>query len=69
MILLDSTVPKPGAALPTDGESDQVIGRFAALLPAVAHLGTARLLANPPIRAFPRACGTRRVRSPPPLAA
>jgi pimeloyl-ACP methyl ester carboxylesterase len=46
MVLLDSTAPKPGPALPTNTESDDFLGRVSALLPAVAHLGAGRLL-NP----------------------
>ena len=46
MVLLDSTAPEPGPALPTNAESDNVLVRVSALLPAVAHLGALRLL-NP----------------------
>ncbi len=46
LVLLDSTAPQPGPALPTTTRSDTVIGRVAALLPAVAHLGAGRLLAR-----------------------
>ena len=46
LVLLDSTAPKPGPALPTNTESDSVLGRVSALLPAVAHLGAGRLIAQ-----------------------
>jgi len=36
MALLDSTAPKPGPALPTSTESDNLLDRVPALLPAVA---------------------------------
>jgi pimeloyl-ACP methyl ester carboxylesterase len=45
LVLLDSTAPKPGPALPTL-TSDTVFGRLAALVPAVAHLGAGRLIAQ-----------------------
>jgi pimeloyl-ACP methyl ester carboxylesterase len=44
LVLLDSTAPKPGPALPAGTESTSVIGRACVLLPAVAHLGVERLL-------------------------
>ena len=46
MVLLDSTAPKPGPALPTDTESYSFLGHVSALLPAVAHLGAGRLVAQ-----------------------
>ena len=46
MVLLDSTAPKPGSAAPTTVESAGVLGRFLAVLPAVAHLGVGRLIAQ-----------------------
>jgi pimeloyl-ACP methyl ester carboxylesterase len=46
LVLLDSTAPKPGSALPTRDESYSVVGRVSALLPAVAHLGAGRLIAQ-----------------------
>jgi pimeloyl-ACP methyl ester carboxylesterase len=46
MVLLDSTAPKPGPAPPASPESDNLLDRVAALLPAAAHLGAGRLL-NP----------------------
>ena len=46
LVLLDSTAPKPGPALPTDTESYNVLGRVSALVPAVAHLGAGRLIAQ-----------------------
>jgi hypothetical protein len=44
-MLLDSTAPKPGPAVPTNTESS-VLGRVCALVPAVAHFGLGRLLAQ-----------------------
>jgi pimeloyl-ACP methyl ester carboxylesterase len=38
LVLLDSTAPKPGPALPATTESYNLLGRLTALLPAVAHL-------------------------------
>jgi pimeloyl-ACP methyl ester carboxylesterase len=46
MVLLDSTAPKPGPARPTNTESYSVLRRVSALLPAVAHVGAGRLLAQ-----------------------
>jgi pimeloyl-ACP methyl ester carboxylesterase len=46
MVLLDSTAPKPGPAPPTNTEPDNFVGRVSALLPAVAHVGAGRLLAQ-----------------------
>ena len=45
LVLLDSTAPKPGPALPTS-TSDTIFGRVAALVPAIAHLGAGRLIAQ-----------------------
>jgi pimeloyl-ACP methyl ester carboxylesterase len=45
LVLLDSTAPKPGPALPPS-TSDDVFGRVAVLVPAVAHLGVGRLIAQ-----------------------
>jgi pimeloyl-ACP methyl ester carboxylesterase len=45
LVLLDSTAPKPGPALPPRN-SDNVLGRVSALVPAVAHLGAGRLVAQ-----------------------
>ena len=45
LVLLDSTAPKPGPALPTSA-SDNVFGRVAALVPAIAHVGAGRLIAQ-----------------------
>src|SRR4051794_29426007 len=45
LVLLDSTAPKPGPVL-TAGTSDTIVGRVFALVPAVAHLGAGRLLAQ-----------------------
>jgi hypothetical protein len=45
MVLLDSTSPNGSAQLPSsDTGSYNLAGRFAALLPAAAHLGLARLV-------------------------
>jgi pimeloyl-ACP methyl ester carboxylesterase len=44
LVLLDSTAPRPGAAPPTEAGSYELIGRIATLLPAIAHLGAARLI-------------------------
>ncbi len=44
LVLLDSTAPRPGAAPPTEAGSYDLIGRISTLLPAIAHLGAARLI-------------------------
>ena len=46
LVLLDSTAPKPGPALPTSTESYNVLGRVSAVFSAVAHLGAGRLIAQ-----------------------
>ena len=46
LVLLDSTAAKPGPALPARTESYSVLGRVSAVLPAVAHLGAGRLIAQ-----------------------
>jgi pimeloyl-ACP methyl ester carboxylesterase len=46
MVLLDSTAPNPGSAHPASTESSTVPGRVSALMPAVAHLGVGRLIAQ-----------------------
>ena len=46
LVLLDSTAPKPGPALPTRTESYSVLGRVSAVFSAVAHLGAGRLIAQ-----------------------
>jgi pimeloyl-ACP methyl ester carboxylesterase len=46
LVLLDSTAPKPGPALPTRTESYDVLGRVSAVFSAVAHLGAGRLIAQ-----------------------
>ena len=46
LVLLDSTAPKPGPALPTRTDSYNLLGRVSAVFPAVAHLGAGRLLAQ-----------------------
>jgi pimeloyl-ACP methyl ester carboxylesterase len=45
LVLLDSTAPKPGPALPPS-TPESVLGRVTALVPAVAHLGVGRLIAQ-----------------------
>jgi pimeloyl-ACP methyl ester carboxylesterase len=52
LVLLDSTAPKPGPARPTI-TSDNVVGRVSALVPAVAHLGVGRLIAQSSYDTFP----------------
>jgi pimeloyl-ACP methyl ester carboxylesterase len=44
LVLLDSTAPKPGPALPTRTESYDVLGRVSAVFSAVWHLGAGRLI-------------------------
>src|SRR5215203_2970203 len=46
LVLLDSTAPKPGPALPARTESYSVLGRISAVFSAVAHLGGGRLIAQ-----------------------
>ena len=46
LVLLDSTAPIPGPALPTRTESYSVLGRVSAVFSAVAHLGAGRLIAQ-----------------------
>jgi pimeloyl-ACP methyl ester carboxylesterase len=53
LVLLDSTAPKPGPALPTRTESYSVLGRASALLSAVAHLGAGRLIAQASYSSLP----------------
>jgi pimeloyl-ACP methyl ester carboxylesterase len=52
LVLLDSTAPKPGPVLPTIN-FDNVFGRVAALVPAVAHLGAGRLIAQASYASLP----------------
>jgi pimeloyl-ACP methyl ester carboxylesterase len=47
MVLLDSTGPVPGPAPPTNAGSYDLLSRIATLLPALAHLGAAHLIADP----------------------
>jgi pimeloyl-ACP methyl ester carboxylesterase len=63
LVLLDSTAPKPGPALPTRAESYSVFGRVSTLLPAVAHLGAGRLIAQAPMAIFRRVDGSTRRRA------
>ena len=53
LVLLDSTAPKPGPALPTRTESYDVLGRVSAVFSAVAHLGAGRLIAQALLRQSP----------------
>lgn len=46
LVLLDSTAPRPGPAPRTDNVSSTVTNRIIALITAVAHLGTGRILAH-----------------------
>jgi pimeloyl-ACP methyl ester carboxylesterase len=46
MVLLDSTAPKSGPALPTSGRSDSVFRRVSLLFSSVAHFGVGRLIAQ-----------------------
>ena len=46
LVLLDSTAPKPGRALPTRTASYDVLGRVSAVFSASAHLGAGRLIAQ-----------------------
>jgi pimeloyl-ACP methyl ester carboxylesterase len=46
LVLLDSTAPKPGPALPARTEPYDVLGRVSAVFSAVAHLGAGRLIAQ-----------------------
>jgi pimeloyl-ACP methyl ester carboxylesterase len=54
LVLLDSTAPKPGPALPSI-TFDNVFGRVATLVPAVAHLGAGRLIAQASYGSLPPA--------------
>jgi len=53
MVLLDSTAPKPGPALPTNIGSYNSLGRVSTLFPAVAHLGAGRLIAQASYASLP----------------
>ena len=44
LVLLDSTAPKPGPALPPRTDSYSILGRISAVFSAVAHLGAGQLL-------------------------
>jgi len=67
MVLLDSAAPKLGLVPPTNTEPYNFVGRVSALLPAVAHLGAGRLVAQISMAVFRHARGTRRapIRRPP----
>jgi pimeloyl-ACP methyl ester carboxylesterase len=54
MVLLDSTAPKPGPALPTNSGSDSVLSRVSVLLSSVAHFGVGRLIAQSSYGSLPR---------------
>jgi pimeloyl-ACP methyl ester carboxylesterase len=53
LVLLDSTAPKPGPALPPRTESYNVLGRVSAMFSAVAHLGAGRLIAQASYSSLP----------------
>ena len=53
LVLLDSTAPKPGPALPTRTESYSVLGRVSAVFSAAAHLGAGRLIAQSSYSSLP----------------
>ncbi len=46
MVLLDSTAPKSGPALPTNGGSNSVLRRASLVFSTVAHFGVGRLIAQ-----------------------
>ena len=46
LVLLDSTAPKPGANPPIKTNSYDLVGRISTVLPAIAHLGAARLIGD-----------------------
>ena len=46
LVLLDSTSPKPGANPPINPNSNDLVGRLSTVLPAIAHLGAARLIGD-----------------------
>jgi pimeloyl-ACP methyl ester carboxylesterase len=46
LVLLDSTAPKPGQALPTNSGSYNGLGRVSALFSTIAHFGAGRLIAQ-----------------------
>ena len=46
LVLIDSTAPKPGSAPATDSGSGSGFGRLTRVVPAIAHLGAGRLLAQ-----------------------
>ncbi|GAA2111900.1 hypothetical protein GCM10009841_35010 [Microlunatus panaciterrae] len=46
LVLLDSTAPKPGPAVPPDPKSYDGIGRGSALISSLAHIGVGRLVAQ-----------------------
>jgi hypothetical protein len=68
MVLLDSTARKPGPALPTKTESNHVVDRVSALLPAIAHLGADACSTRSPTALFHHAPGTRHAPTPQPPA-
>ena len=53
MVLLDSTAPKAGPALPTNTGTYNVLSRVAAVFSAVAHLGVGRLIAQSSYASLP----------------
>jgi pimeloyl-ACP methyl ester carboxylesterase len=46
MVLLDSTAPKPGPALPANSDSYDGLGRISTLFSTIAHFGAGRLIAQ-----------------------
>ena len=67
-MLLDSTAPKPGPSPPTRTESYGVLGRISAVLPAVAHLGAGRLIAQASYGSLPPRSEARPAPTPRPPA-
>jgi pimeloyl-ACP methyl ester carboxylesterase len=53
LVLLDSTAPKPGPALPPSTEPYSVLGRVSAVFSAGAHLGAGRLIAQASYSSLP----------------
>ncbi|HET9649111.1 MAG TPA: alpha/beta fold hydrolase [Microlunatus sp.] len=53
LVLLDSTAPKPGPGTSDSSVSSNILGRVSALVPAVAHLGAGRLLAQSSYASLP----------------
>jgi pimeloyl-ACP methyl ester carboxylesterase len=60
MVLLDSTAPTSAPGPPPKTGSYNFLGRISALLPALAHLGAARLYAQFSYDTLPHGLATRR---------